>query len=45
VLVPLAAGALLLASFIAWSLRRHRRVTPLIELRLLRCARFPGRPA
>src|SRR6185369_16590026 len=42
VLVPLAAGALLLASFIAWSLRRHRRVTPLIDLRLLRVRSFSG---
>jgi len=46
VLVPLAAGAVLLASFIAWVLgpppRRHRRVTPLIDLRLFRARSFSG---
>ena len=46
VLVPLAAGAVLLASFIAWALGpplgRHRRVTPLIDLRLLRVRSFSG---
>ena len=40
VLIPLAAGAMLLASFIAWALRPHRRVTPLIDLRLLRVRSF-----
>ena len=40
VLIPLAAGAVLLASFIAWALRPHRRVTPLIDLRLLRVRSF-----
>ena len=46
VLVPLAAGAVLLASFIAWVLVspmwQHRRVTPLIDLRLLRVRSFSG---
>jgi hypothetical protein len=42
VLIPLAAGAMLLASFIAWALRPHRRVTPLIDLRLLRVRSFPA---
>jgi EmrB/QacA subfamily drug resistance transporter len=42
VLIPLTAGAVLLASFIAWALRRHRRVTPLIDLRLLRVRSFSG---
>jgi hypothetical protein len=45
VLIPLTAGGVLLASFIAWALRRHRRVTPLIDLRLLRVRSFSGRPA
>jgi MFS family permease len=40
VLIPLAAGAMLLASFIAWALRPHRRVTPLVDLRLLRVRSF-----
>ncbi len=39
-LVPLVAGALLLASFITWALRRHRRVTPLVDLRLFRVRSF-----
>jgi EmrB/QacA subfamily drug resistance transporter len=42
VLIPLAAGVVLLASFIAWALRRHRGVTPLIDLRLLRVRSFSG---
>jgi hypothetical protein len=40
VLIPLTAGAVLLASFVAWALRPHRRVTPLIDLRLLRVRSF-----
>jgi len=40
VLIPLAADAMLLASFIAWALRPHRRVTPLVDLRLLRVRSF-----
>ena len=46
VLVPLAARAVLLASFIGRALGpplgRHRRVTPLIDLRLLRVRSFSG---
>jgi MFS family permease len=50
VLVPLAAGAVLLASFIAWALGpplgpplgRHHGVAPLIDLRLLRVRSFSG---
>jgi EmrB/QacA subfamily drug resistance transporter len=40
--VPLAAGAALLASFVVWALRRHRRVMPLIDLRLFRVRSFSG---
>ena len=47
VLVPLTAGAVLLASFVGWALgplpgRRHRRVTPLVDLRLFRVRSFTG---
>ena len=46
VLIPLAAGAVLLAAFIARALGpllgRHRRVTPLIDLRLFRVRSFTG---
>ena len=40
VLIPLTASAVLLASFVAWALRPHRRVTPLIDLRLLQVRSF-----
>ena len=43
---PLAAGAVLLASFVGWALDptlgRHRRVTPLVDLRLFRVRSFTG---
>jgi EmrB/QacA subfamily drug resistance transporter len=46
VFVPLAAGAALLASFVVWALGpllgRHRRVMPLIDLRLFRVRSFSG---
>jgi EmrB/QacA subfamily drug resistance transporter len=42
VLVPLAAGAVLLASFVGWALKRHSRVTPLVDLRLFRVRSFTG---
>ena len=46
VLVPLVTGAGLLATFIAWALGpllgRHRRVTPLIDLKLFRVRSFTG---
>jgi EmrB/QacA subfamily drug resistance transporter len=45
VLIPLAAGAVLLASFIGWALRPHRGVTPLIDMRLLRVRSFSGASA
>jgi MFS family permease len=40
VLIPLAAGAVLLAGFIGWALRRRHGVRPLIDLRLLRVRSF-----
>jgi predicted MFS family arabinose efflux permease len=40
VLIPLAAGAVLLAGFIGWALRPRHGVRPLIDLRLLRVRSF-----